>query len=328
MRIQFSMSASRDESVVVACAANRSYALPLAVMLRSAAGHLGDGRRLAAFVVDDGIPPDDKQRVADSMPVNASVSWIRPVRDNFDGLPLWGRMPITTYDKLMVADFLPADIHRVIWLDCDMLVLADLGELWTRSFGDASTLAVQDALVPLVSSRFGVGGYTEMGIDPRAPYFNAGMMVIDVDAWRRDDVSGGGLEYLRKFGDSVFFWDQEALNATLAGRWSALEPRWNWSATLDRLSIPSDRSHKPESGKARVVHFNGSLKPWLIRDSNGLGASYFEYLDGTAWAGWRPARTIRSSLLGWYGSSRVRRQLYPAEQWGLQLIWRLSHWHS
>jgi lipopolysaccharide biosynthesis glycosyltransferase len=328
MRIQFSMTASREESVVVACAANRSYALPLAVMLRSAACNLREGLRLTAFVVDDGIPSDDKQRVADSMPANASVSWIRPVRDNFDGLPLWGRMPITTYDKLMVADFLPPGVHRAIWLDCDMLVLADSGELWTRSFGDASTLAVQDALVPLVSSRFGVGGYAEMGIDRNLQYFNAGMMVIDVDAWRRDDVSGTGLEYLRKFRDSVFFWDQEALNAALAGRWGALEPRWNWSATLDRLSRPSDRLSRPKAGETRVVHFNGSLKPWLIDDIDGLGIPYFEYLDGTAWSGWRPKRTLRSSVLGWYGSSRVRRQLYPAEQLGIQLLWRLSHRHS
>jgi lipopolysaccharide biosynthesis glycosyltransferase len=322
------MTATRQESVVVACAANRSYALPLAVMLRSAAANLGEGFHLTAFVVDDGIAPDDKQRVADSMPANASVSWIRPIRENVDGLPLWGRMPVTTYDKLMVADYLPAEVHRAIWLDCDMLVLADLADLWTRSFGGASTLAVQDALVPLVSSRFGVGGYAQMGIDPDAPYFNAGLMVIDVDAWRDESVSEAGLEYLRKFRDSVFFWDQEALNAALAGRWSALEPKWNWSATLDRLRRPSDTSSISSIGEARIIHFNGSLKPWLIEDIDGLGGPYFEYLDDTAWAGSRPARTIRSSLLGWYGSSRMRRQLYPAEQWGIQLIWRFSHRHS
>ncbi len=294
-------------------------------MLRSAACHVGGGRSLKAFVVDDGIPPDDKQRVVDSMPANASVSWIEPVRENFKGLPLWGRMPITTYDKLMVAEFLPADVHRAIWLDCDMLVLADLSELSTRPFDHSSTLAVQDVLVPLVSSRFGVSGYREMRMDPGAPYFNAGVLVIDVDAWRREHVSESGLEYLRKFRDSVFFWDQEALNAALVGRWSALEPTWNWSATLDRLSRPSERLRPPKHGEGRVVHFNGSLKPWLIDDIAGLGIPYFEYLDGTAWAGWRPTQTLRSSLLGWYGSSRVRRQLYPAEQWGIQLLWHLAH---
>jgi Lipopolysaccharide biosynthesis proteins, LPS:glycosyltransferases len=321
------MTANRDESVVVACAANRSYALPLAVMLRSAACNLRHGRRLAAFVVDDGIPSEDKARVADSLPDNASVSWITPVRDDFNGLPLWGRMPITTYDKLMVADLLPADCKRAIWLDCDMLVLADIGELWTRPFDGASTLAVQDTLVPVVSSRFGVGRFVELGIDPNAPYFNAGMMVIDVIAWRRDDVARKGLEYLRKFRDSVFFWDQEALNAALAGRWASVEPRWNWSATLDRLSSQSDRT-SARAGQARIVHFNGSLKPWLIDDNDGLGIPYFEYLDGTQWAGWRPPRSLRSFLLGWYGSSRVRRQLYPAEHWGVQLLRRLSHRYS
>jgi len=140
----------------VACAANGSYAMPLAVMLRSAVTHLDAERRLVVYVVDDGIASDDKRRVIESLPENASVHWIEPRRKNFDGLPLWGRMPLTTYDKVTVADFLPADVHRAIWLDCDMLVLADLAALWDRPFAGATTMAVQDSLVPFVSSRFGV----------------------------------------------------------------------------------------------------------------------------------------------------------------------------
>jgi lipopolysaccharide biosynthesis glycosyltransferase len=317
---------NHQEPVVVACAANASYAMPLAVMLRSAVTHLDCERRLVAYVVDDGIASDDKQRVVQSLPDRASVNWVEPRRQDFDSLPLWGRMPITTYDKLMVAEFLPGNVHRAIWLDCDMLVLADLAAVWDRPFSGATTMAVQDSLVPVVSSRFGVGGYDELRMDPDTPYFNAGMMVIDVDAWRTDGISRLALEYLKKYQKRVCFWDQEALNAVLAGKWNALEPRWNWSANLDRLGGTS--ATHAMSTRARLVHFSGRIKPWLINDGGSLDAAYFEMLDETGWAGWRPARTMRTRLLGWYGSSRARRLLYPAEQWGVQLLRRFTKSHS
>ncbi len=322
------MTANHQEPIVVACAANGSYALPLAVMLRSAVTHLDCERRLVAYVVDDGIASDDKRRVIQSLPDHASVHWIEPRRENFHGLPLWGRMPVTTYDKLMVAEFLPAEVNRAIWLDCDMLVLADLAALWDRPFSGATTMAVQDSLVPFVSSRFGVGGYDELRMKPGTPYFNAGMMVIDINAWRTDGISRLALEYLKKYHRRVCFWDQEALNAVLAGKWNPLEPSWNWSANLDRLAGSSAKHPNPISAQARLVHFSGSIKPWLINDGGSLDAAYFEMLDETAWAGWRPARTMRTWLLGWYGSSRVRRLLYPAEQWGVQLLWRFTKSHS
>lgn len=322
------MTDNLQEPVVIACAANAPYAMPLAVTLRSAATHLDRDRRLVAYVVDDGIASDDKRRIIQSLPERASVNWIEPRRKNFDGLPLWGRMPITTYDKIMVADFLPADVRRAIWLDCDMLVLADLAALWDRPFSGATTLAVQDSLVPFVSSRFGVGGYDELQMDPDTPYFNAGMMVIDVNAWRAANVSRLALEYLKKFQKRVCFWDQEALNAVLAGTWNPLEPRWNWSANLDRLAGSATNHRGATPAQSRLVHFSGNIKPWVINNGGTLDASYFEMLDETAWAGWRPARTMRTRLLGWYGSSRVRRLLYPAEQWGVQLLRRFTKRHS
>ncbi len=292
-------------------------------MLRSAAEHIGSERRLEAFVVDDGIGVADKERTEQSLPGNVSVNWVSPSRKNFGGLPLWGRMPITTYDKLTVGDVLPASVSRAIWLDCDILVLADLGELWDRPFMGAIVMAVQDSLVPFVSSRFGVSGYDELGIEPGAPYFNAGMMVIDLAAWRASDVSKRALDHLKNFGHRVFFWDQEALNAVLAGKWQRLDPLWNWSANLDRLSAGSNgNARKPDPD--RIVHFNGNIKPWRVNAGRNLDIAYFRVVDETAWSGWRPRRSPRSSLLAWYGSSRFRRRVYPAEQIAVQLLRRFT----
>lgn len=316
------------EPVVVACAANVSYAIPLAVMLRSAANHLSPGRELAAWVVDDGLGDESRQRIVESLPSCATIHWLSPDRSSFDGLPLWGRMPINTYDKLTIAEVLPARVAKAIWLDCDTLVLADLAELWDLPMGNAHALAVTDSLVPTVSSRFGVSGFSHLGFDASMPYFNAGVMVVDTAKWRASRIAAGAVNYLRQFSDTVFFWDQEALNAMLAGRWGPLDPRWNWSANLDRLSRNGVASYDGNNSQSRILHFSGNLKPWVVREAMDFDAEYFRVLDETAWHGWRPKHTAARSVLGWYGSSRLRRVVYPAEQWGMRVIWRVTRRRS
>lgn len=306
----------------MACAANAAYALPMAVMLRSAAENLSPGRELVAWIVDDGLGDELRQRIAESLPGNASVKWLLPNRSDFEGVPLVGGMPITTYDKVMIAELLPEDVRKVIWLDCDMLVLADLAELWEQPTSGAHVLAVTDALVRTLSSRFGVGRFAELGLDGSKPYFNAGVLVVDPAKWRASGVAAEAIRYLKRYRKSVFLWDQEALNVVLAGRWAEIDSRWNWSATLDRISGTNGTAANAEH-RRRIVHFNGNIKPWIVREHWELDSIYYEILDRTTWRGWRPAYTLTRSMLGWYGSSRIRRIAYPVEQWGMQAVWRL-----
>lgn len=310
--------------VVIACAANAAYSIPLAVMLRSAVDHLSPQRELVVWVIDDGLGDSVRARIVESLPDRATIHWLAPARSDFTGLPLWGRMPVSTYDKLTIGECLPADLDKVIWLDCDMFVLADLAELWDMPIGDAHLLAVRDVLVPTVSSRFGISAFGEIGLDASSPYFNAGMMVIDLRKWRTSKVTIKTLEYLTRYHDRVFFWDQEALNAVLARHWTQVDERWNWSANLDRLSRNNSHSANGNGKRPRIVHFNGNIKPWVVREPTEIDASYFKTLDETAWRGWRPRRTIVRSMVGWYGSSLLRRVLYPAEQVGMRLVWRLT----
>ncbi|MGH7177826.1 MAG: glycosyltransferase family 8 protein [Tepidisphaeraceae bacterium] len=307
--------------VVIACAADQRYALPLTVMLRSVLANLSPGRKLVVHVVDGGIACQDKQRVAASMSAErCTIRWVSPERSRFVGLPLWGRMPIATYDKLLVCELLPHGTSKVLWLDCDLLALADVGKLWDLPLDSHHVLAVQDAIVPNVSSRWGVAGHQEIGLDPNAKYFNAGVVLVDLNLWRRDDVAGKALTYLRQYRDDVYFWDQEGLNAALSGRWGELDPRWNWNASLGTL--------KRDGEGAWIAHFSGALKPWRYRGQSGHHARFYEYLDQTEWAGWRPPLDWRAAAISRYEASRLRRVIYPLERWWMRLQRKLTQRHA
>ncbi|MFI5398408.1 MAG: glycosyltransferase family 8 protein [Candidatus Binatia bacterium] len=306
------------EPIVIGCAANARYALPLAVTLRSALANLDPRRRLDIYVVADGIEASDQQRVACSLSARATVHWLRPQRSGFSGLPLWGRMSIATYDKLAIAELLPRAVRKIIWIDSDLLVLGDVAQLWDLDTAEHHVLAAQDVIVPHIASRFGVAAYEELGVDGDAKYFNAGVMVINVALWRQEDIGRQALAYLKRYRDRVFFWDQEGLNAVLAGKWGEIDPRWNWNVSIDRLPLAS--WVRKESADPRIVHFTGHLKPWRYHGGSAHHALYFRYLDMTSWVGWRPRRDWRSAAISLYESSLLRRLCYPAEGWGMQLL--------
>jgi lipopolysaccharide biosynthesis glycosyltransferase len=314
------MTSPESGPVVIACGADDRYVQPLAVMVCSVLANLSAGRAVVVYILDGGIAPAGKARLLESWSgAPVTPHWL-PVRaSRFSGLPLWGRMPVSTYLKLLVPELVPDHVERAIWLDCDLVALGDLSHLWASESEGRHLLAAQDQIVPFVSSRDGVAGYRELGLPTDAKYFNAGVMVIDLALWRRDDIAGRVFDHLRRYRERVTFWDQEGLNAVLSGQWGELDPRWNYNVSAGVHRSRGKRRRTPDD-EPWIVHFTGNLKPWVYQGRNPYYARYFQYLDRTAWAGWRPEPTIRGRLAGLYEGSGLRGVLYPAESWGMHLF--------
>ncbi|HUP19077.1 MAG TPA: glycosyltransferase family 8 protein [Gemmatimonadota bacterium] len=320
-----------DNPVVIACAADERYVMPLAVMLASLTARLEPSRPVSVYVLSRGIAEEDRRRLAGSLQRDdVDLHWLDVTTGAFSDLPVWGRMSTATYHRLMLPALLPPSIDRLIWLDCDLVVNADLARLWAEPLEGWHALAVQDMIVPSVSSPDGIAGHAELGLDPAARYFNAGVMVVNLDLWRRDDVAGRVTDYLRAHGKDVVYWDQEGLNVVLAGRWRELDPRWNQNASVCGRSFYRPRHLDADTYRRVVedpwiVHFSGNLKPWALHDTGDPArALYFRWLDRTPWAAWRPARTVWSTAVAAYERSRARDLIYPAEKGVLGLARRWS----
>jgi lipopolysaccharide biosynthesis glycosyltransferase len=321
------MSSTDSKPIVIACAADEHYVMPLAAMIKSVLTNVQTSRRLSLYIVDGGIDENDKERLVKSWALDRlEIQWVLPDHSLLSGLPLWGRMNISTYYRLMISTLLPESCGKAIWLDSDMIVEGNLAELWEIDLGNKCALAVQDLVIPYVSSCYGIACYKELGIPRDAKYFNAGVMVVNLDWWRQQAVTDRVLAYLRKYRDTVCFWDQEGLNAVLAGQWGELDPRWNQISSVSGRSFFSvehldQTAYQQVVNDPWIVHFAGTWKPWVYHNNNPARALYFRYLDMTVWAGWRPRRTLQSMSLGIY-EAMLREILYPAEKWRLQMIRR------
>lgn len=306
------------DSPVVASVADGRYAIPLAAMLQSALATLRPDRTLSVHLVDMGLAAADRDRLTTlAARHDAVLEWHDGDASAFESLPLTRRMTSATYARLALPELLP-DLRKVIWLDADVVVAADLDRLWHTDLDGHDVLAVQDPCVPHVSSRYGVQRWRELGLPARAKYFNAGVMVLNLERWRVDGIATRVRAYLGDHHDECMFWDQDGLNAVLCGRWGELDLRWNECSGFTPRERPEARALEPW-----IVHFTGRLKPWLLpRTTRGARGLFYRRLDETPWAGWQPRTTPTARAQGWYEQSRVRDVLYPAEHWCMLYVGR------
>lgn len=298
--------------ITVVTLADAAYAMPLAVMVRSLLDHLSPKRSVRVLVVDGGIGDSEKRLLRASWEDSpgwprARIEFVPPAYGGSTDLPVWGRLSVLTYSRISAAAYVPDDCKRLIVLDSDVLVLTDIGRLFDIDLGGAVVAAAQDPYIPLVSSLDGLSRYAKLGLTPECKYFNAGVMVADTGKWRRERVAERAFDFVARHWQSLHHYDQDCLNAVLAGHWKELDPRWQWHPrTRFSLGLPS-------GGDPWIVHFSGSLKPWLYQASTAADARFYEILNHTAWKGWQPPTGVQALAYRAYDSP-LRRVLYPIEK--------------
>lgn len=316
--------------VRVACAADDNYAMPLAVTLFSAAKNLEPGFDLEVFLLNGNISDDNRTRLLDSLSgLPVQVNWIEEDFSLLDELHISHHISHVAYYRLLLSRILPEELDRVIYLDSDLLVFGSLADIWDLSFAESSCYAVPDVACPVVdagivtqsrharpylATQRPIPNYRQLGISAEAPYFNSGVMLIDLATWRSGKLCQRFVDCLRENKKHVWCWDQYALNVVLAENWSQLPLQWNQGAHA--YEFPSE-SHSPFDhaefismrDNPKIVHFTTEWKPWQFGNKHPYRDAFFEMLDQTAWSGWRPERPNFSVRRWWQDrATGIRKQ--------------------
>jgi lipopolysaccharide biosynthesis glycosyltransferase len=290
-RISFARLLRRRERVVVAVTANEAYARGAAVTVRSLLEHLDPLCDAEIWVLGDALSADTKDRLARSWDDGRTrARFVAPDRSRVAHLKLTQGMQPEAYFRLLAGELIPR--RRALYLDSDMLVAADVLPLWRVPLGGFPVAAVPDVLLSM--SLRCVPGWEKLGLDPDAPYFSSALLLMDLDAWRRDRVGDRVIETVERHPDSIRWWDQDGLNIALAGGWKPLDARWNVYVEAAALlgwkpSEDERRAGERLVAEQRIIHFATRYKPWCAACPHPKTAAFFGVLDRTAWAGWRPA---------------------------------------
>ena len=189
---------------------------------------------------------------------------IAPIADR---LVLRDYYSATTYFRLFISELFP-EFDKAIYLDCDIALHGDVAELYATPLGDCLVAAVPEDVMARIDV---FGRYVEEVLAvPREEYFNAGVLVMNLAAFRRERI-------LDRFVDMLAIkryrvtQDEDYLNVLCYGRTVLLPYGWNMSPLAD------------EGCRPLLAHYKLDRKPWHYEGVH-FGEDFWHYADETPYA--------------------------------------------
>lgn len=273
---------SLQEPLALLAGADDGYAMPLAVSLFSALDTLKPGREVNVYIVDGGFSALNRQRIESVLrrpKVKLRLEWLYPDPASVQTLPepMKDHISVATYYRLL-APYLIADA-KVIYLDSDLIVTRDLDELWQTNLKGHAVAASLNVGIPTRGQE--IPYWQEQGLQPDLPYFNAGVLLMNLEKWREHNLTEAVLENIRKYEGSYEFADQDGLNAVLQTDWVELHRRWNAQVSNDSFELTSLNPNE-----VGIVHYTGAFKPWqwlAFGQRMPYYAKFFRALERSGW---------------------------------------------
>lgn len=187
---------------------------------------------------------------------------------------------IATYYRLIIADLLPATVKKVIYLDADTVVLDDIKKLWDHDLEGYPIGACPDEGGLMQSRR--------LGLSVSHRYFNAGIVVLDVEKLRAIDLVTQTQNIYRRYGPYITLQDQDILNILFCDKTSKLPLRWNVGQRMllgnDLEPSYTHQEAVEAASSPAIIHFTDSVKPWNIKSYNPYAEFYWYFRNSTPWA--------------------------------------------
>lgn len=157
---------------------------------------------------------------------------------------------MTTYFRLFISNLYP-QYNKAIYLDSDIVLLADVAELYNEDIGNNLVGAVPD---DIIQQNEVFQEYVEkvVGVASYKTYFNAGMLIMNLDELRKNKFQEKFLYLLENVKYSVVQ-DQDYLNRICKGRVKLLDMAWNVMPNATKGVNEED---------IKLIHYNYQYKPW------------------------------------------------------------------
>lgn len=264
------------DPVSVALGIDAAYAPHAAAVLASVARHVARPG-LRVLVLHVGVPLEARARIEAAAP-GAQVVWREIGEDDVPPMADREHFSRAILFRLGIEAHAPPEWRRLLYLDGDVIVADNLDELWRTDLSGAAVGAVTDCFVDAeaFAGRWGLDR-------AEARYFNSGVLLIDLEAVRREGLFTKAIGFAAANAAHLRFTDQDALNYALWGKWRRLETRWN---VQRHMVIPALIAETPEerrlgTQRPAIVHYTGPDKPWLKRAYHPWSWLYWDNLART-----------------------------------------------
>ncbi|MBR2836624.1 MAG: glycosyltransferase family 8 protein [Coriobacteriales bacterium] len=264
------------DDVVVIFACNDLYVPFLSVVLQSIGEHINPNRHYDVVVLANQITPQNMEILRNQVAEFGIGIGFLDVSKAFESykLPIHGHFKRETYFRLLAPEML-APLKKSLYLDCDLVVLRDIAELFDTPVKGKLLAAARDA--DTVGQAYGYYEHAKeylasnVDIDNPLDYFQAGVLVLNLEEFRS---SFSTAELFELAASRHWQWlDQDVLNYLAHDRYTQINMSWNtlmdWEhIRRERIIAQAPQFVQDEYEAARknpsIVHYAGpDDRPWL-----------------------------------------------------------------
>lgn len=282
----------------IVCTTDTNYVMPTGVMIKSLSVNNSEEQIIFHIVIDGSVTLEQRKELEEVICENARHSLFFHFIDDslFDGFPQLGtsnpKLFITkaTYYRLLFAEILPDDIDKVIYLDCDMIIMGPLLELWNIDVSHYALAAVTD----MSESKH---NFERLGYNKELGYFNAGLLLINLAYWREINAKSLFLDLIKRSPERIKFHDQDVLNICFKNNKKMLPFRWNFQDGFiykpELMEMDENRYHQQLEDARKnpvIIHYTSMAKPWHVECQNPYKKEFFKYMKQTRWRTYRLIR--------------------------------------
>jgi lipopolysaccharide biosynthesis glycosyltransferase len=235
--------------------------------------------KLRIFILVDSLLAKNEAMLCElAKTYGQTLEFIHIDQNKFKSCPvrIGDHVSLVTYYRLLAPYLLPQDVGKVLYLDCDMLVIADLAPLWDLEIENHPLAGCMDEDFAATEK------YNRLNYPMSFGYINAGMLIMNLDYWRKHSISEACFDYITSNSEKLSLHDQDTVNYVLRGKILPLPPRYN----LQTGYLYKNYFFGRYSGEFRqriweaiatpaIIHYTGSVKPWKTYHSNHPYTLYF-----------------------------------------------------
>jgi lipopolysaccharide biosynthesis glycosyltransferase len=198
---------------------------------------------------------------------------------------------LSTYYRVFLTTLLSERLNKIIYMDCDSIVCSDLKELWDTNIEDYHIAGVLD-VIPEHNK-------LSIGLKENDSYFNAGMLLINIEKWRQDKIESKMIAFINSYNGAVRYHDQGIINGVCQKK-MILHPKFNVLTPFFVMSKKqiihyhqlnaydySESEISEAKNQPVFVHFVPFLtdRPWVKGNFHPLKYTYNSILNETPWKG-------------------------------------------
>ena len=279
-----------NDAINICFATDNNYIQHLGAAIASILKNTKTKKQIDFYVLNDGsLKNKNKKKLKnlEKLKNEVSINFLNIDGKIFKNFYLMEKSHFTyaTYYRYLIPDILD-EISKVIYLDCDIVVVDDIEKLHSIFLEDDYIAATSDILSIENKLRLNLQNY-----------YNAGVLLMNLEKMRKNNISKKLIKATKKYENIIKWQDQDIINLVFQNKIKNLDLAWNFQYFYDDSEVDFERKEFEAAKKnPKIIHFVGHIKPWDTYSMRPYEKEYFKYLKLTPWKNFCYKHAFKSFL--------------------------------